>query len=119
MATRRTTTVLVTGFAALALLSMLVTGVFSYLLAGDPRVVVVAMKTGAGQAAREQLRRDCGGLPGIRPVPDRGNPNPAVQGRFPVRFRLAGAGPREEAALERCIARHTQTVLGVSIEGGN
>ena len=96
---------------------MLITGVFNYLLAGDPRVLVVTMKQGAGQAAREELKRDCGSLPGISVVADRGNPDPDIQGRFPVRFNIADTTSQEEAALETCINEHSDTVRGLLSEG--
>jgi hypothetical protein len=117
MATRRTNTVLVASFAALSLVAILVTGVFNYLLAGDPRVLVVTMKQDAGQSGREQLKRDCGSLPGIRVVADRGDSSPEVQGRFPVRFKIGDATPAQEAALEKCIDEHESLVRGVLTEG--
>ena len=117
MATKRTQRVLIIGFAALSLLAMLVTGVFNYLLAGDPRVLVVTMEQDAVQADREQLKRDCGSLPGISVVADRGDKSPQVQGRFPVRFKIADATVQEEAALTACINAHESTVRGVLTEG--
>ena len=118
MATRRTNTVLIALFGSLCLAAMLVTGVFNYLLAGDPRVLVVTMKQDAGQAGREQLKRDCGSLPGVVVVADRGDPNPQIQGRFPVRFKLAGMTPQQEAALEKCVSDHSSIVRGYLAEGG-
>lgn len=117
MASRRTNTVLISLFGALMVSAILVTGVFNYLLAGDPRVLVVTLEQNAGQSAREILKRDCGGLPGVSVVADRGNPNPNVQGRFPVRFALAGATPAQEAALESCIDQHPSLVRGLLMEG--
>jgi hypothetical protein len=117
MASRRTNTVLIALFGALAASSIVVTGVFDKLLAGDPRVLVVTMKQDAGQEARELLKRDCGTLPGIGVVADQGNPDPDIQGRFPVRFSLAGATPAQEAALEACIDRHRSLVRGLLTEG--
>lgn len=117
MATRRTNTVLIACFAALALTAMLVTGVFNYLLAGDPRVLVVTMRQEAGQPEREQLKRDCGSLPGIEVIADRGDKSPLVQGRFPVRFDIADTTPQQEAALEACIDEHRSTVRGLLTEG--
>jgi hypothetical protein len=117
VASRRTNTVLITLFAVLMIGSMVVTGVFNHLLAGDPRVLVVTMKQEAGEAARDQLKRDCGSLPGVRLVADKGNPDPRVQGRFPVRFQLEDATPRQEAALETCVTQHGSTVRGLLIEG--
>jgi hypothetical protein len=117
MASRRTTTILISLFAALMVSSIVVTGVFNHLLAGDPRVMVVTMQQDAGQAGRDQLKRDCGSLPGVTVVADRGRDDPAVQGRFPVRFGLAGATPAQEAALESCIDQHRSVVRGLLIEG--
>ena len=117
MASRRTSTVLITVFGVLAVTSIVVTGVFDKLLAGDPRVLVVTMNQDAGQSARELLKRDCGSLPGIRVVPDKGNRDPAIQGRFPVRFSLADTTPAQEAALESCIDRHRDLVRGILTEG--
>jgi len=117
MASRRTTTVLVALFGVLMVAGIVITGVFNHLLAGDPRVLVVTMTQDAGQADRALLKRDCGSLPGVGVVPDKGNPNPAVQGRFPVRFSLAGATPPQEAALESCVDQHRSIVRGLLIEG--
>ncbi|MCW2726984.1 MAG: hypothetical protein JWN35_3905 [Frankiales bacterium] len=117
MATRRTQTVLIVCFGALALASILVTGVFNYLLAGDPRVLVVTMQQNVGEAARQQLKDDCGSLPSVSVVADRGNPSPHIQGRFPVRFKIAGATPAQEAALEACVTGHGKNVRGFLIEG--
>ena len=117
MVVRRTQSVLVAGFAALALTAMLITGVFDFLLAGDPRVLVVTMKQNVGEPARDQLKIDCGGLPGVTVVADQGNGDPRVQGRFPVRFKIGDTTPRQEAALEECINRHPGTVRGLLTEG--
>ncbi len=117
MASRRTNTVLIALFGVLMVGSMIVTGVFNHLLAGDPRVLVVTMKQNSGQPARDLLKRDCGSLPGVSVVADQGNPDPAVQGRFPVRFRLSGATPAQEAALETCIDQHRSIVRGLLTEG--
>ena len=117
MASRRTNTVLITLFGVLAATSIVVTGVFDKLLAGDPRVLVVTMKMDAGQAERDLLKRECGSLPGISVVPDKGNRDPKIQGRFPVRFSLAGTTPAQEAALETCIDRHRDLVRGILTEG--
>ncbi|MDT7538423.1 MAG: hypothetical protein QOI82_2008 [Actinomycetota bacterium] len=117
MASRRTNTVLITLFGVLAATSIVVTGVFDKLLAGDPRVLVVTMKQDAGESSRDVLKRDCGSLPGISVVADKGNPDPAIQGRFPVRFSLANTTPAQEAALESCIDRHHDLVRGILTEG--
>lgn len=90
-------------FAAMALLSMLFVAFTNYLFAGDQRVMVVTMEQDAGQAKREGVRDACGGLPGITPIQDRGNPDPQIQGRFPVRFDIADTDARQEAALIACL----------------
>ena len=117
VASRRTNTVLITLFGVLMAGSIVVTGVFTHLLAGDPRVLVVTMKQEVGQSARELLKRDCGSLPGVSVVADEGNPDPEIQGRFPVRFKIGGTTPREEAALEACINKHSSLVRGLLTEG--
>lgn len=117
MVSRQTYTVLITLFAVLATTSIVVAGVFTKLLAGDPRVLVVTMQQDAGQPARELLKRECGSLPGVSVVPDKGDSSPAVQGRFPVRFKIGGATPAQEAALESCIDRHSSLVRGILTEG--
>lgn len=90
-------------FASLALLGILFPAFTEYLFAGDERVMVVTMEQGSGQEAREALKEACGGLPGITVVPDRGNPDPRIQGRFPVRFGIADTTRQQEAALIRCL----------------
>jgi hypothetical protein len=117
MATRRTNTLLIWLFGVLAVSSIVITGIFNHLLAGDPRVLVVTMAQDAGQPAREQLKRDCGSLPGVSVVPDKGNPSPQIQGRFPVRFKIGGTTPQQEAALESCINEHGSQVRGILTEG--
>jgi hypothetical protein len=117
VATRRTNTLLIWVFGVLAVTSILVTGVFNHLLAGDPRVLVVTMAQDAGQPGREQLKRDCGTLPGVSVVADQGDPRPQIQGQFPVRFKIGGTTPRQEAALESCINKHGALVRGVLTEG--
>ena len=89
-------------FGALALTSMLFAG-FTVLSRGDVRVMVVTLENGAGQPAREGLKQTCGGLPGISVVADRGNADPRVQGRVPVRFGIGGTTDRQESALIRCL----------------
>jgi hypothetical protein len=90
-------------FAGLALLGMLYPAVTDNLLAGDQRVLVVTMAQDAGQPEREALKRACGSLPRVTVVADRGDPDPHVQGRFAVRFAIAGASVSEEAALTQCV----------------
>ena len=100
----------------LLLLSMLVTGVFGFLLAPPNKVLVVTLTAESGEAQREELKADCGGLPGVKVVADKGNPSPEIQGRFPVRFDIGEATVQEESALETCINRHAY-VRGFLSEG--
>lgn len=113
---QRTRVVVVT-FAALALLSMLFTA-FVVLSRGDTRVLVVTMQQGAGQELRDALKQACGSLPGVTVVPDKGNPSPRIQGRFPVRFGLSGATARQESALYDCVNRQSG-VRGFLVEGSD
>ena len=98
-------------FAALGAGGIVLGAVFAF-LAGDTRVLVVTLEPGAGQPVREQLRAACGSLPGIGVVADRGNPDPSVQGRFPVRFSLAGASASQEAALQWCLSPFDRQIKG-------
>lgn len=100
---RRRARVAVGVFAALALGGILFPAFTNYLFAGDQRVLVVTMAPDAGQPAREALKRACGSLPGVTVVADRGNPDPRIQGRFPVRFDIADITDRQYAALTSCI----------------
>ena len=109
--------VLISLAGTLVLFSMLVTAVFSFLLAPARKTQVVTMKAGSGQEAREALKVDCGRLSGVTVIADRGNPDPHVQGRFPVRFDIGTATPSQEAALHTCINGHTDTVEGFITEG--
>lgn len=97
------TRVAVIVFLCLALAGILFPAFTNYLFAGDRRVMVVTMSPEAGQEGREALKEACGSLPGISVVPDRGNPSPTIQGRFPVRFDIADTSAAEEAALQRCL----------------
>lgn len=99
------TKALLVAFAVLALGGMLLPAFANYLFAGDQRVVVVTMAMDAGQPARDALKQACGSLPGVSVVADRGNPDPRVQGRFAVRFDIAGATDAQVAALNGCINR--------------
>jgi hypothetical protein len=117
MATRPTSRLLIALFGALMVVSIVITAVFNHLLAGDPRVLVVTMSQTANQSDRLLLKHDCGSLPGVTVVRDAGNPDPDLQGRFPVRFGLAGATPPQEAALEVCINKHSSIVRGLLTEG--
>ncbi|MEX2291220.1 MAG: hypothetical protein WD794_12945 [Mycobacteriales bacterium] len=92
-------------FGALALGGILFPAFTNYLFAGDQRVLVVTMAADAGQEGREALKAACGSLPGVSVVADRGNPEPHIQGRFPVRFDIADITDRQYAALTSCINR--------------
>lgn len=113
--TRRTRVLIVLG-AGLVVLSMLVTGI-NILLSPPKRVLVVTMQQDAGQADRIALKQACGGLPGVRVVADKGNPDPEVQGRFPVRFDIGTATFDQERALTACINANGQKVRGFLNEG--
>ena len=102
---RRRTRAVVVVFAVLALGGILFPAFTNYLFAGDQRIVVVTMAQDAGQREREALKQACGSLPGVRVVPDRGDPNPRVQGKFPVRFDVKDITAREYSALAACINR--------------
>ena len=93
----------VIAFAVLAIGGMLFPAFTKYLFAGDRRVLVVTMVQDGGQQARDGLKQACGSLPGISLVADRGNPDPAIQGRFPVRFNIADTTTQQEAALLACL----------------
>ena len=112
---RRRDRALLVAFAALGLLGILFVAFTNYLFAGDQRVVRVTMVQDSGQGAREALKRACGDLPGVTPVPDQGNPDPHVQGRFPVRFDVSGTTPAQYAALAGCIDDQPH-VLGIITE---
>lgn len=112
---RQRTRVVVTTFVVLALGGMLFAA-FTILLAGDQRVLVVTMDQGAGQPAREALKQACGDLPGVSVLADRGDPNPRIQGRFPVRFAIAGITDPQLAALTSCI-NDQPGVRGLLTEG--
>jgi hypothetical protein len=111
---RRNRVALVT-FAVVAVGSILYAAVVTQLLPGDNRVLVVTMAQDADQSDREALKAACGALPSVSVVADRGNPDPRVQGRFPVRFRIRGASVSEEAALTDCINRQ-EGVRGFLVE---
>lgn len=112
---RRRNRAALVAFAALALLGTLLPA-FGHLFGGDARVLVVTMAQDAGQPRREALKAACGSLPGVSVVPDKGNPDPRIQGRFPVRFSLAGATATQEAALTACVGRQP-AVRGFLVEG--
>lgn len=95
--------VAVIAFASLALAGMLFVAFTNYLFAGDKRVLVVTMAQDSTQADRAALKQACGGLPSVGVVPDRGDPDPRLQGRFAVRFSISGATQQQEAALTACV----------------
>jgi hypothetical protein len=104
--------------AVIVLFGMLVAG-FNILL-GPPKLVeVVTMAQDATQADRVALKEACGGLPGVQLVADKGNPDPEIQGRFPVRFDIAHASTDQRIALEACINQHGSKVRGFLAEGDN
>ena len=112
---RRRTRAVVGTFLALALAGILFPAFTNYLFAGDQRVLRVTMVQDAGEPAREALKRNCGSLPGISVVPDKGDPDPRIQGRFPVRFDVADTSPAEYSALTGCIDEQAD-VLGYITE---
>jgi hypothetical protein len=95
--------------------SIVTAGVFASFVEHS-RVLVVTMDEGVTQAVREALRAACGGLPGVTAVADKGNPDPSVQARFPVRFDITDATTREEAALNSCVEAQ-EGVRGFLVEG--
>jgi hypothetical protein len=95
-------------FAVLALGGILFPAFSNYLFAGDQRVLVVTLEQDAGQDRREGLKAACGTLPGVSVVPDRGNPDPRIQGRFPVRFDIADTTTQQEAALLLCLNQNRE-----------
>jgi hypothetical protein len=95
--------VAVVAFAALALSGILFVAFTNYLFGGDRRVLVVTMDQDATEQDRESLKAACGDLPSVEVVADRGDPDPRLQGRFAVRFAIAGATTQEEAALQACV----------------
>lgn len=112
-ARRRNRAALVT-FAVLALGGILFPAFSNYLFAGDRRVLVVTLEQDAGQDRREGLKAACGTLPGVSVVPDRGNPDPRIQGRFPVRFDIADTTTQQQATLLQCLNQNRErfAVLG-------
>lgn len=105
---------LIAGFGVLALIGVLLPGVFNYLLGGDRRVLVVTMQQGVANADRDRVRSECGGLPGISVVEDRGAAD--KQFRLTVRFRISDTTQQQEAALSGCLDRFPDLVQGVRSE---
>lgn len=112
---RGRTQALLLAFGLVALFGMFLAG-SKYLVQGDQRQLVVTMSTDVTAADRTALKQDCGALPGVTVVADKGAAD--RQYRFPVRFGLGGATPAQEAALEGCVNGHGSTVRGYLIEGG-
>ncbi len=110
---------LLIAFAVLALTGILFVAFTNYLFAGDQRVVRVTMVQDAGQPARLALKEACGALPGVRPVADKGDPDPRIQGRFPVRFDVADSTPSEYAALAGCINEQDEVLGFITENDGN
>ena len=111
---RGRTQALLTAFGLVALGGMLIAG-SKFLIVGDQRQLVVTMATTVTQADRVALKQDCGTLPGISAVADKGAAD--RQAHFPVRFSLRGSTAQQEAALERCVNAHSVTVRGFITEG--
>ncbi len=95
-------------FAVLALGGILFPAFSNYLFAGDRRVLVVTLEQDAGQDRREGLKAACGTLPGVSVVPDRGNPDPRIQGRFPVRFDIGDITTQQQATLLQCLNQNRE-----------
>lgn len=91
------------------------TAVWRFLDAEDRRVVVVTLAQDHDPERRQELRTECGQLPAVELVPDRGRPEQAI--RFPARFSIAGATAQEEEALQQCIRQYPDIVVGTSVEG--
>jgi len=115
---RRRNQLAIVVFAALALAGMLFVAFTNYLFAGDLRVLVVTMDQESTNAEREALKAACGDLPSVQVVPDRGDPDPRLQSRFPVRFSIAGATTQQEAALTTCV-NEQPGVRGFLVERGD
>ena len=112
----RSNRLLIVVFGVLAVSGILIAGL-ARLAEGDRRQLVVTMQQGVTDADRATLKRECGSLPGISVVADRGAAE--AQYRFPVRFDIAGTTSAQEAALEACVSRFPQLVRGQLIEGGD
>jgi hypothetical protein len=104
-------------FVVLALGGILFPAFTNYLFAGDRRILIVTLEQGVGQETREALRAACGSLPGVRQIADRGDPDPRIQGRFPVRFDIADISNQDYARLTACI--NDQPGVRGFLEDGN
>lgn len=69
----------------------------------DDRVLVATLAQGVTAEQRQAVKDGCGALPGLAVVADRGNPDPRVQARFPVRFDIAEVTDGQLAALQTCL----------------
>ena len=112
---RGRTRALLIAFGVVALFGMLIAGLSNKLFAGDQRQLVVTLQQGVSEGDRETLKAECGSLPGVSLIEDRGAAD--KQYRLPVRFRIADATPAEEAALEVCLTRYPGLVRGLLTEG--
>jgi hypothetical protein len=100
---------------ALLVSSVLVGAVAQLVYTDDEREVVVDLTLGHDPERREALRAECGRLPGVALVEDRGNA--AQARRFPARFSIAGATVQQEQALFTCIGQYDDIVMGARREG--
>ena len=105
--------VIIAVIGAVALLAT-VYGATAKLTGGDTRQVVVTMQQGITQADRLFLKDQCGHLPGIRNVADKGPAD--LQYRFSVRFDIGGTSTAQESALYACVNRFPQLVRGIQTE---
>lgn len=112
---RGTNRIFIGAFAALGTIAIVVAGVFTKLLPGDTRQLVVILEQGVTAEDRDGIKQTCGELPGIDVVADRGNPS--VQSRFPVRFLIGGSTDQQEAALRTCIEGF-EVVTSTTVEEG-
>ena len=105
---------LLIAFAVLAFVGILLPGIYNYLLAGDSRQLVVTLVQGSTEADRERLKRECGALPGVSAVADKGARE--AQYRFPVRFRLSGSTEAQEVALSVCLDGFAEMIRSQALE---
>ncbi|MDP9408702.1 MAG: hypothetical protein M3P95_12815 [Actinomycetota bacterium] len=100
---------------ALLVTSVLVGAVAQLVYGTDERQVVVDLALGHDPERREALRSECGRLPGVTLVADRGKA--AQASRFPARFSISGATVQQEQALFTCIGQYDDIVMGARREG--